>query len=555
MTMTKKTEVDSNLWASTPGKQRGVVMSTGGMVASAHPLVTATGIEVLQRGGNAMDAAIAMAGVSCIVLPAMCGLGGDTFLIHYDAKTRQVEALNGSGIAPYGATLEHYAALGYTSKMPLSGPLAVAVPGSPDAFATAMDRWGSWTLEQVLEPAINYAENGFPVSELLAGQLRSNQSKLAQFPETARTFLKQDGSCYQAGELFRQPDYAASLRLFAQQGAAAFYWGEIADRLVQHMAATGGLIGERELREHRSDIYQPEHVDYRGYQIYQTSPPSQGLIMLEEMAILAGFDLAAKGPDSGEAVHLMVEAKKLAYADRLAFAQDPKLATTPFTRLFSPEYAARRRQAIDPLQAARVMQPGDPDGDTTSFVVVDKDGNAVSFIHSLSLAFGSGVTIPGTGILLNNRAGRGFVLDPDHPNCLAPGKKTMHTLNTYLVTWQGEPYLVGNTPGGDGQPQWNMQTVVNCLDFGMSVFEAVTAPRWTSVPGTDPATIEQPVRLRMESRFPKPLRDNLAQLGHEIQVVDGWAGGGSVQLILIDPRTKVRYGASDPRGDGSCIGY
>ncbi|NLY53652.1 MAG: gamma-glutamyltransferase, partial [Firmicutes bacterium] len=182
-------------------------------------------------------------------------------------------------------------------------------------------------------------------------------------------------------------------------------------------------------------------------------------------------------------------------------------------------------------------------------------GNAVSFIHSLSLAFGSGVTIPGTGILLNNRAGRGFVLDPEHPNCLAPGKKTMHTLNTYLITYDGRPFLIGNTPGGDGQPQWNMQIIVNCLDFSMSVYEAVTAPRWTSIPGTDPASIDQPARVRLENRFPESLQKRLQELGHTIQVVDAWASGGAVQLIMIDPRTGVRMGASDPRGDGNCLGF
>lgn len=546
---------DSNLWATAPGKQRSVVMGQGGMVASAHPLATATGLDVLRRGGNAMDAAIAMAGVTCVVLPSMCGLGGDTFLIHYDSQTGKVEALNGSGIVPQSATLEHYAAKGYTEMMPLEGCLAVSVPGSPHAYETALQRWGTWNLRQTMEPAIGYAENGFPVSEVLADQLNTYQPKIARFPATARVFLKADGSTYRAGEVLRQPDYAASLRLFADQGAEVFYQGELAEKLVEHMKETGGLIGHKDLSDHQSEVYQPKSVDYRGYTVFQTSPPSQGMIMLEEMAILAGYDLHTMGPDSADAVHLMVETKKLAYADRLAFAGDPNFVGMPFEQLISAKYAAKRRQSIDALQAAQVIQPGDPDGDTTSFVVVDQAGNAVSFIHSLSLAFGSGVTIPGTGILLNNRAGRGFVLDRQHPNCLAPGKKTMHTLNTYLVTWQGKPYLVGNTPGGDGQPQWNMQTLVNCLDFGMSVYEAVTAPRWTSTPGTDPSGLQQPARLRMENRFPKSVRDSLNTLGHEILLVDAWAGGGGVQLIMIDPKSGVRFGASDPRGDGSCLGY
>lgn len=553
--MTKKAAGDSNLWASSPGKLRGVTMSTGGMVATAHPLATAAGIEVLRQGGNAMDAAIAIAGVTSVVLPSMCGLGGDTFLIHYDATTGKVEALNGSGIAPYGATLEHYAEQGYTDYMPLEGPLAVAVPGSPHAFATALQRWGTWSLPQVMEPAINYARNGFPVSEILADHFRTYREKLARFPETAKTFLKEDGSTYQAGEVMRLPEYADSIELFAQGGADEFYQGQLAEKFIAHMDATGGLIGQRELAEHESEIYEPLSIDYRGHKVYQTAPPSQGLIMLEELALLEGYDLAALGPNNPTAIHLMIEAKKLAYADRLAYAGDPRFVDTPVEQLISASYAARRRQDIDPTKAANVVDCGDPDGDTTSFVVVDAAGNAVSFIHSLSLAFGSGVTIPGTGILLNNRAGRGFVLDPKHPNCLAPGKKTMHTLNTYLVTYDGQPYLVGNTPGGDGQPQWNMQIIVNCLDFGMSVYEAVNAPRWTSVPGTDPAGLKHPVRLRLENRFSDAIQDRLRELGHNLEVVDAWSGGGAVQLIMIDPRTKVRYGASDPRGDGACLGF
>lgn len=553
--MQKASKTESNLWASTPGKQRGVTMSTGGMVATAHPLATAAGIDVLRRGGNAMDAAIAIAGVTSVVLPSMCGLGGDTFLIHYDAETKQVEALNGSGIVPYGVTLEHYASQGHTESMPLTGPLAVAIPGSPHAFATALARWGTWPLHEVLQPAVDYARNGFPVSEILADHFRVYRNKLASFADTAHAFLKADGSTYQAGEIMCLPDYATSLQLFADGGADMFYRGELAEKLVSHMQAIGGLITKAELAEHESEINVPLSIDYRGYQVHQTAPPSQGLIMLQQLAILSNYDLASLGPDNAAAIHLMVEAKKLAYADRLAFAGDPKFVDTPVEKIISSAYAARRREAIDPLRAAQSVACGDPDGDTTSFVVVDAAGNAVSFIHSLSLAFGSGVTIPGTGILLNNRAGRGFVLNPGHPNCLAPGKKTMHTLNTYLVTYEGRPYLIGNTPGGDGQPQWNTQTIVNCLDLDMSVYEAVTAPRWTSVPGTDPAAIHHPQRLRLENRFSEAVQARLAELGHDIVLADAWAGGGAVQLIMIDPQTGVRYGASDPRGDGNCLGY
>lgn len=288
---------------------RGVVMSTGGMVATAHPLATAVGIDVLRRGGNAMDAAIAIAGVTSVVLPSMCGLGGDTFLIYYDASSGKVEALNGSGIAPYGATLEYYAQQGYTEYMPLEGPLSVAVPGSPHAFATALKRWGTWSLPQAMEPAIRYARDGFPVSAILAEHFRTYREKLAHFPETAKTFLKPDGSTYQAGEIMCLPEYADSLELFAQGGAEEFYRGQLAEKFIAHMEATGGLIGQRELAAHESEIYEPLSIDYRGYKVYQTAPPSQGLIMLEELALLEGYDMAALGPNNPTAIHLMVEAK------------------------------------------------------------------------------------------------------------------------------------------------------------------------------------------------------------------------------------------------------
>lgn len=530
-------------------------MAKGAMVASAHPLGTAAGLEVLRRGGNAMDAAIAVAAVTGVVLPSMAGLGGDTFLIHYEAKTGKVEALNGSGISPYGASLEYYRSQGYRDLMPLVGPLSVAVPGTPHAMATALARWGSWSLADVLQPAVKYARHGFPVSEILADHFSKYKDKLALFPETATVWLKEDGSTYRAGEILCLPDYADSLERFAQEGIDFLYRGYVAEQIASLMQNKGGLLGLDELANHQSEIYRPLSIDYRGYRIYQTSPPSQGLIMLEQLGILSGYDLASLGPRSPAAIHLMVEAKKLAYADRLAFLGDPRLVDAPIALLLNPAYMATRRQSIDQERASAAVDAGDPDGDTTSFVVIDRVGNAVSYIHSLSLAFGSGLTVPDTGILLNNRAGRGFVLDAAHPNCLAPGKKTMHTLNTFLVTSGGKLYLLGNTPGGDGQPQWNMQSIINCIDFNMSVHEAVTWPRWTSMPGTDPAALNQPLRLRLENRFEAGIISRLQELGHDLDIVDAWAGGGAMQMIMIDPKTGVRYGASDPRGDGTCLGF
>jgi gamma-glutamyltranspeptidase/glutathione hydrolase len=312
----------------------------------------------------------------------------------------------------------------------------------------------------------------------------------------------------------------------------------------------------QELADHRSTVYDPIRTDYRGHTVYETSPPSQGLIVLEELNLVEGFDLAGMGFGTPECIHHLVEAKKLAFADRNRYAGDPAFVEAPLARLLSKEYAGQRRQAIDPERARPEPESWDThrDGDTTSFVVVDKDRNAASFIISLSSGFGSGLVAEGTGILLNNRAGlpQGFTFEEGHPNCLAPGKRTMHTLNTWQITRDGSLFAVGNTPGGDNQPQWNLQTIVNLIDFGMDPQTATEAPRWSSFPGTNPHNNTQPFVLTLEERFPDATVVGLEGKGHTVQ---RGGGGGAVQLIGIDRDSGVLLGGSDPRAGGMALGY
>lgn len=531
-----------------------MVVGRKGMVVAAEPLAAQAGLRVLADGGNAVDAAIATAAVLDVTMPMMTGLGGDVFMLVYQAATGKVTAINSSGVAPLGASREYFTERGYT-KMPTEGPLSIAVPGAVAAFEEALARFGTRRLDQLFAPAIAIAAEGFAINDWTARQIAAGADKLRRFPESARIFLR-DGQPRPAGDVLAQPELARSLELVANGGTNVFYRGGLAERIVSYLDSQGGLFVGREFEDHAAQVIKPLSIDYHGHRIHQTPPPSQGLIMLEEMNILAGIDLKTLGADSPSAIHAMVEAKRLAFADRLQYAGDPKFVHTPLAGLLSPEYAALRGSRID-LEHAMTDIPVDDalpfDGDTTSFVVIDAEGNAVSFIESLSLAWGSGVTVPGTGILLNDRAGRGFTLKQGHPNCIAPGKRTMHTLNTWLVTRDDRLVALGNTPGGDGQPQWNMQLLTSLLDFGLTAQEAVEAPRWTHVPGTDPAAADDPVELRLEERFAPQTVAALAKRGHATRTVGPWAGGGGAMIITVDPRTGVRSAGCDPRVAGAAL--
>jgi gamma-glutamyltranspeptidase/glutathione hydrolase len=534
---------------------RSMVLAQRGLVATDHPLASSAGLRVLEEGGNAIDAAVCVAATLGVVTPMMTGIGGDTFIVYYQAATGRVMALNGSGGAPQGATPAFFSGRGFQT-MPLRGMLAPSVPGAVDAMATALELWGSgrWPLARLLEPAIYYAETGFPITERVAAWFQESASVLAQYPSSARIFLPQ-GRPPRVGEILVQADLARSLRAIAEHGARVFYEGQLAETVAAYARSHGGLLGAADLAAHRSEVCEPVTSTYRDLTLHTTPPPSQGFVLLEMLNILEQDDWGGLSWGSPAAIHLAVEAKKLAFADRLAYVGDPRHVANPLDQLLSKAYAHERRRALDPHRAQEAVQAGavrEQVGETTAFTVADRAGNVVSYITSLSASFGCGEVMEGTGILFNNRAGRGFSLDPAHPNRIAPGKRTMHTLMAFLATRGGRPYLAWATRGGDAQAPWNFQVFSNIVHHGMNVQEAVERPRWFSFPATDPAAIRSPFELRMEGGFPPETYERLRALGHRIVAPRPSSGG--VQAILVDPEHRVYAGGSDPRPDGCAVG-
>ncbi len=526
------------------------------MVATAHPLASAAGLEMLQAGGNAMDAALAASAVCNVVLPQSCGLGGDTFFLYYEAASGRIHGLNSSGAAPAAANREEYLRRGY-QQMPFFGPLSISVPGAVDAYTVAAARFATRSLGDLFRRAIEYAREGFPITPVAARHIERARAELAKYPASARTFLP-GGQPPTAGHRFANPALARSLGLVAEGGRAAFYEGELGERIVGALREAGGLFTMDDWAGHHAELYEPPiTTTYRGRLVHQTTLPSQGHILLEELNIAEQADLAALGLLTPAAIHLLVEAKKLAYADRLVYSGDPRFIATPLEVLLAKEFAAQRYREIDPRRAAneaRGARIPEQIADTTYLCAVDRDGNACSYITSLSAGLGSGVVAGDTGVVLNNRAGRGFTLEEGHPNVLAGGKRTMHTLNCFLITEHGKPTLVGGTPGGDGQPQWNLQLITSMIDHGLDVQAAIEAPRWTSFPGTDPLTLHNPFELRIEDRIGPMVIRGLEERGHRVKVLGPWDGGGAAQLVVIAADGILR-GGSDPRADGQALGY
>ena len=528
-------------------------MSTGGTVCSASPLAASAGLRVLTEGGNAFDAALAVAAVETVTLPSMCGLGGEAVAILYQAATGKAYGLNSTGPAPQGATPAFYRSQGFT-QVPRSGPLACSPPGELAAFQLINERFGTRPLAKLLEAAIEYAEDGFPISPRVGSIFADSAEGLAQSPSAAATFLK-DGKPYGPGEVFVNRNLGRTLRRIAAAGAEEFYRGALAREITRAFQEASGLITEASLAAVVPELYPPLSTTYRAYSVAENRPPSQGTILLEMLNILEGYDLASLGYLSAESVHLMVEAKKLAFADRNRYLADPRVEQVPLEMLVSKEHAARRRELIDAERAAVRVEPaylGATGTDTSYFCVADKEGSTVSFIHSLFDPWGSAFVAGDSGILFNNRQ-RGFRLEEGHPNTMSPGKRPMHTLNAYTVFHEGKPFLVGGTPGADFQVQGNLQMITGVIDYGMPLQQLVEAPRWTSMPGSDPSTLEEPHVVAVEPHMPEEVRQGLQERGHT--VVD-WPPGvnrGIVQLIQIDQATGVKRAASDPRGDGHAV--
>ncbi len=536
-------------------KSRSAVMARGGMAATSQPLATAAAIRVLQQGGNAVDAAIAANAVLGVVEPMSCGIGGDLFAIVWDAKSKKLYGLNASGRAPYEASIDLFRSRGL-AEIPEAGPLSWSVPGCVDGWDQLRSRFGSKPWGDLLAPAIGHAEDGFPVSEIIAASWRASAPRLAKVPTSAACFLP-GGRAPRAGEVFRNPDLARSLRAIARDGRDAFYKGPIAAEFAAYSRSAGGLIEARDLADHASTWVDPVSTNYRGYDVWELPPNGQGIAALQMLNLLEPHDLRAMGPQSPEALHLLIEAKKLAYEDRARFYADPEFARVPVAELISKPYAARRGKLIDLDHANDRPTPGDPlAADTIYMTVVDGAGNAVSLIQSNFNGFGSDHVPGGLGFPIQNR-GCLFALDPAHANRLEPHKRPFHTIIPGFVTRDGKPWLSFGVMGGDMQAQGHAQVLVNMIDHGMDVQLAGEAPRFLHSGSSRPtgAAAQGGGTVALESGIGPEARRALEARGHRIVAAPPSGAFGGYQAIRIDLENRVLIGGSDPRKDGGAMGY
>ena len=516
-------------------------MARTAMVASANPQASLIGIEILRAGGNAADATVAMGAALAVMEPHNSHVGGDAFAQIWDAPARKLSALNGSGPAPAGATLK---AMG--AEIPERGIRAAAVPGAVDAWMTLLSGWGTMAASEVLAPAIALAEDGYALPAWQAALLQSHDFLWREFPQSGAALVP---DTLGPGAVLYQPDLAETLRQIAGGGRAAFYEGEFADRLLAYSAENGGFFTRADLAAYRTLILDPLQTTYRGVTVTENPPVSQGCLLLQMLNIVEGYDLAALDPEGPDAVHLLAEAKKLAFADRLAYLGENALG--PLQTLLSKAYAAEQRKRLQLQTAAPRYSAGrlptvNGGTDTTSFCVVDAHGSAISWIQSVFHRYGSGVVVPGTGVLLNNRM-TGFSLDPKNPNVLAPGKRTMHTLNTFLLLRDGEFWAAGGTPGADVQVQTNLQTITQMIDHGRTPQEAIESPKWHVAPDGP--------QLFVEDRLPMDTCYELRRRGHQLSVGTPWSGSCASQIITRDPDTGILTAGSDPRAEGLALGY
>jgi len=535
-----------------------------GMVTSPNYMASTAGLEVLRKGGNAVDAAIAIAATMNVIYPMMTTLGGDNFWLIYNAKTQEVKALNASGRAGTKATVGFYTSKGY-QKIPSRGYLAaVTVPGAVSGWDAAYTyarqqmagRGLAW--KDLFDSAILYAQDGFPVTPSLARWQAINTDpddqefrNLQRFEGFRKMYLKADGSPYRVGETMRLPQLAKTYQAIAGKGAAEFYQGALAKAMAADIAKHGGVLTYEDFANHKADWVEPLSVGYRGYQAYNLPPNSQGMAALEILNILENFDVRSLGEGSADYYHLMAEATKEAFIDRDRYLTDPAFAKIPLERLLSRQHGREQAARIDMQQAHNGLEPLDPKGDTVWIGVVDKDGNAVSLIQSIYHDFGSGIVAGDTGVLLQNR-GSFFSLDPSHINHLEPHKRTFHTLIAGMLLKDRKPFLVYGTMGGEGQPQSQTAIVTRVVDFGMFPQDAIAAPRWLNGRTWGAASNT----LKIEGRVPQEVFDELARRGHPVEKVGHFTDAlGHAGAIMIDPDTGLRYGATDPRSDGLAVGY
>ena len=576
-------------YSGAPQATRSAVLGVNGMAATSQPLATQIALDVLKAGGSAVDAAIAANAALGLMEPTGNGIGGDLFAIVWDPKTNKLHGLNGSGRAPMGQSLAQLkkavreAAKRQTratdpdaparvepaggDTLPPYGWMAVTIPGTVDAWAELHGRFGKLPMSEVLAPAIRYADQGFPVTELIATYWNGNtkrfeegykQGVLQEVANMRATYMP-GGRAPREGELFRNPDLARTLRVIAEKGRDAFYKGELADRMDAYFRRIGAPHRKIDFERHHSEWIEPVSVNYRGYDVWELPPNGQGIAALQMLNILEGFDLKKMGRQSADFWHVMIEAKKLAFEDRGRYYADPQFAKVPVAGLLSKDYAAKRRQLIRMDQASKVVAPGTPSDstakDTIYLTVADKDGMMVSLIQSNYRGMGSGLVPDGLGFMFQDR-GEQFALDPKHPNAYAPGKRPFHTIIPAFITKDGKPYLSFGVMGGGMQPQGHTQIVVNLIDFGMGVQAAGDAARFHHDGSTEPLGLP-PMQdggvVEIESGVPTAIADELKRRGHRVEYKTGPYGG--YQAILRDASTGVYWGASEMRKDGQAAGY
>ena len=526
--------------------QRSVVAGTRGMVAASQPLATLAGYKILAGGGNAIDAAVAMVSTLSVVEPFSVGLGGDAFAMIYLAKENRLIGINASGRAPYRATIDGFRERGM-SEVPERSILAVTVPGALHGWAQALEQYGTLRLSDVFKDAIYYAEHGYPVTEIIAGEWKSAEALLTSSHGSSRTYLI-EGRAPRPGQVFVNKGLAQTFQKIARDGIKTFYEGEICDAIASFSNRNDGLLSPQDFRDHTTTWVDPISTDYRGFTIYELPPNGQGAVTLEMLNILEGYEIGRLKPNSPEYLHLLIEAKKAAFKDRDEFITDPEFENIPIHRFLSKDYAQKIRESIDRDQALPpAEQPLNRGGSETVYVsAVDRDRNAVSFISSLFMPFGSGQVVDGTGIILQNR-GRSFSLDPRCFNRLEPHKRPMHTIIPGMVFKDGEFLMSFGVMGGDMQPQGHVQFLINLIDFSMNLQEAIDTPRINHLRGME---------VYLEDGISDETASALARKGHRVVREDPPAnqvGGG--QAIYFNRVQNVLLGASDRRKDGCAIGY
>lgn len=532
---------------------RSEVIAQNGMAATSQPLATQAAIDILQKGGNAIDAAIAANAVLGVVEPTGCGIGGDLFAIIWSSEKQKLYGLNASGRSPRSLKMDYFKKNGYQF-IPATGPLPVSVPGCVDGWYEMHELFGRIPMRDILQPAINYARNGFPVTEVIAFYLESNVRALSDFPNIKETYMPK-GKVPAKGEIFKNPNLANTLEKIAKGGRNEFYRGSIAKTIDAFMKANGGFLSYDDLSRHSSEWIQPVKSSYRGYDIWELPPNGQGIATIQILNILEGFDIARMGFGSAQYIHTFTEAKKLAFEDRAKFYADLRFSKVPVTQLISKKYAAERRKLINPSRAARIVNSGKIEaGNTIYLTVADRFGNMVSLIQSNYRGMGSGMCPTGLGFILQDR-GEMFSLDPGHANAYAPGKRPFHTIIPGFITKNGKPWISFGVMGGDMQPQGHAQIIVNLIDFKMNLQEAGDAPRIYHTGSSEPTgqVMTEGGILYLESGIRWEEIRQLLTMGHNVQWNLGSYGG--YQAIMWDEKNKVWYGASESRKDGQASGY